>query len=90
MIGVGAGLILKYQWILIVYRRILVLAALKVALINGNEDSSQSFAMRLCKKFLPTVDFYDSRSLLPSAVKPTSSKDAATGEETMDSLSLAP
>ena len=85
MIGVGAGLILKYQWILIVFGGFLVLTALKMALIKGNDDPSQNIAVRLCKRFLPTVDFYDGqRFFTKRTTKPTYSRDPATGRETMD------
>jgi tellurite resistance protein TerC len=85
MIGIGAGLILKYQWILIVFGGFLVLTALKMALIKGNDDPSQNIAVRLCKKFLPTVDFYDGqRFFTRRTLKPTYSADPATGRETMD------
>jgi tellurite resistance protein TerC len=85
MIGVGAGLILKYQWILIVFGGFLVLTALKMALIKGNDDPSQNIAVRLCRRFLPTVDFYDGqRFFTKRTIKPTYSRDPATGRETMD------
>ena len=85
MIGIGAGLILKYQWILIVFGGFLVLTALKMALIKGNDDPSQNIAVRLCKRFLPTVDFYDGqRFFTKRTIKPTYSRDPATGRETMD------
>ncbi len=85
MIGLGAGLILKYQWILIVFGGFLVLTALKMALIKGNDDPSQNIAVRLCKRFLPTVDFYDGqRFFTKRTIKPTYSRDQATGRETMD------
>lgn len=72
MIGIGAGLILKYQWILIVFGGFLVLTALKMALIKGNDDPSQNIAVKLCKRFLPTVDFYDGqRFFTRRTVKPT-------------------
>ena len=85
MIGLGAGLILKYQWILIVFGGFLVLTALKMALIKGNDDPSQNIAVRVCKKLLPTVDFYDGqRFFTRRTVKPTYSKDPATGKEIQD------
>jgi tellurite resistance protein TerC len=85
MIGIGAGLILKYQWILIVFGGFLVLTALKMALIKGNDDPSQNIAVKLAKKFLPTVDFYDGQKFFTKrTLKPTYSKDPATGKETMD------
>ena len=85
MIGIGAGLILKYQWILIIFGGFLVLTALKMALIKGNDDPSQNIAVRVCKKLLPTVDFYDGqRFFTRRTVKPTYSKDPATGKEIQD------
>lgn len=85
MIGIGAGLILKYQWILIIFGGFLVLTALKMALIKGNDDPSQNIAVKLTKKFLPTVEFYDGqRFFTKRTIKPTYSKDPATGKETMD------
>lgn len=85
MIGLGAGLILKYQWILIVFGFFLILTALKMALIKGNDDPSQNIAVRLCKRFLPTVDFYDGqRFFTRRTVKPTYSWDPVSGREVMD------
>jgi len=85
MIGIGAGLILKYQWILIIFGGFLVLTALKMALIKGIDDPSQNIAVRVCKKLLPTVDFYDGqRFFTRRTVKPTYSKDPATGKEIQD------
>ncbi len=82
MIGLGAGLIMKYQWILIVFGGFLVLTALKMALIKGNDDPSQNIAVRLCRKFLPVVDFYDGqRFVTRRTVKPTYRTDPATGRE---------
>ena len=85
MIAVGAGLILRYQWILIVFGAFLVLTALKMALIKGNDDPTQNLAVRLCKRFLPTVDFYDGqRFFTRRTVAPTYSTDPATGKPVQD------
>ncbi len=85
MVGVGAGLILNYQWILIIFGLFLLLTALKMALIKGNDDPSQNIAVRLCKRFLPTVDFYDGeRFFTRRTVKPTYSRDPVSGREMMD------
>ena len=85
MIGLGAGLILKYQWILIVFGGFLVLTALKMALIKGNDDPSQNFAVRLCRRLIPTVDFYDGqRFFTRRTLKPTYSVDPATGKQVQD------
>jgi tellurite resistance protein TerC len=85
MIGLGAGLIMEYQWILIIFGGFLILTALKMALIKGNDDPSQNFAVRLCKRFLPTVDFYDGqRFFTRRTVKPTYSWDPVASREVMD------
>ena len=85
MIFLGAGLILRYQWILIVFGAFLVLTALKMALIRGNDDPSQNVAVRIAKRFLPAVDFYDGQKFLTRrTVKPTYRRDPATGREVMD------
>jgi tellurite resistance protein TerC len=84
MIFVGAGLILKYQWILIVFGGFLILTALKMALIKGSDDVSQNIAVRVCKKFFSVTEFYDGQKFLTKrTLKPTYSKNAR-GEDTMD------
>jgi len=84
MIFLGAGLILKYQWILIVFGGFLILTALKMALIKGNDDVSQNIAVRLCKKFFRVTEFYDGqRFFTKRTLEPTYSRNSA-GNEVMD------
>ncbi len=84
MIFLGAGLIMKYQWILIVFGAFLILTALKMALIKGNDDVSQNIAVRLCKKFFRVTEFYDGqRFFTKRTLKPTYTRDAA-GKDVMD------
>ena len=84
MIFLGAGLILKYQWILIIFGGFLILTALKMALIKGNDDVSQNIAVRLCKKFFRVTEFYDGQKFFTRrTLRPTYSKDAG-GKEVMD------
>jgi tellurite resistance protein TerC len=84
MIFLGAGLILQYQWILIVFGGFLLLTAAKMAFIEGNDDPSQNFAVRLCKKLFRTVDFYDGQKFFTHrTVKPTYSTDPS-GKQVMD------
>ena len=84
MIFLGAGLILKYQWILIVFGGFLILTALKMTLIQGNDDISQNIAVRLCKKFFRVTEFYDGQKFFTKrTLKPTYSRNA-TGKEVMD------
>ncbi|MBL8762857.1 MAG: TerC family protein [Phycisphaerae bacterium] len=84
MIFLGAGLILKYQWILIIFGAFLILTALKMALIKGNDDVSQNMAVRVCRKFFRVTDFYDGqRFFTRRTLKPTYRKDAR-GKDVMD------
>jgi len=85
MIFIGAGLILKYQWILIVFGGFLILTALKMALIKGNDDPSQNVAVKLCKKFFPTVTFFDGQKFFTKrTMAPTYSPDPRTGKLVQD------
>jgi len=84
MIFLGAGLIMKYQWILIVFGAFLILTALKMALIKGSDDVSQNIAVRLCKKFFRVTEFYDGqRFFTKRTLKPTYTRNAA-GKDVMD------
>ena len=84
MIFLGAGLIMKYQWILIVFGGFLILTALKMALLKGNDDVSQNIVVRLCRKLFRVTEFYDGQSFFTNrTLKPTYSIDA-DGKETMD------
>lgn len=85
MIFLGAELIMKYQWILIIFGGFLILTAIKMALIKGNDDPSQNFAVKICKKIFRTVDFYDGQKFFTKrTLKPTYSFDPKTGKEVMD------
>jgi len=80
MIFVGSALIERYQWILIVFGAFLVLTALKMALIKGNDDPSQNIAVRMIKRFLPAVDFLDGqRFFTRRTLAPTYAPDPVTG-----------
>ncbi len=84
MIFLGAGLIMKYQWILIIFGGFLILTALKMMLIKGSDDVSQNVAVRLCRKFFRVTDFYDGqRFFTKRTLKPTYSI-GANGKEVMD------
>ncbi len=84
MIFLGAGLIMQYQWILILFGGFLLLTALKMALIKGNDDVSQNIAVRLCRKVFRVTEFYDGqRFFTRRTVRPTYSR-TAEGREMMD------
>ncbi|MFM8386846.1 MAG: TerC family protein [Planctomycetia bacterium] len=85
MILVGGQLIMQYQWVLIIFGLFLLLTALKMALIRGNDDPAQNVAVRLAKRLFRAVDFYDGqRFFTKRTVKPTYSRDPATGRDVMD------
>jgi tellurite resistance protein TerC len=85
MIFLGAELIMKYQWILIIFGGFLILTALKMALIKGNDDPGQNAAVKLCRKVFRVTEFYDGQKFFTKrTVKPTYSRDAATGKDVMD------
>jgi tellurite resistance protein TerC len=85
MIFLGAELIMKYQWILILFGGFLILTAVKMAVLKGNDDPSQNIAVKICKKLFRTVEFYDGqRFFTKRSLKPTYSIDPATGKEVMD------
>lgn len=85
MIFLGAELILNYQWILIIFGGFLVLTALKMALIKGNDDVSQNIVVKLARKWFRVTEFYDGqRFFTRRTLKPTYSIDPTTGKEVMD------
>lgn len=85
MIFVGAELILRYQWILIIFGGFLILTSIKMAVLKGNDDPSQNILVRWCKKAFRTVDFFDGqRFFTRRTLKPTYSKDPTTGKEVQD------
>jgi tellurite resistance protein TerC len=85
MIFLGAELIMAYQWVLIFFGAFLILTALKMALIKGNDDPSQNKAVKLAKRIFPAVDFYDGqRFFTRRTAKPTYSLNPATGKEVQD------
>lgn len=85
MIFLGAELIMRYQWILIIFGGFLILTALKMALIKGNDDPSQNIAVKLAKKMFRTVDFFDGQKFFTKrTIKPTYSTDPNTGKQIQD------
>lgn len=82
MIYLGAELIMRYTWILIIFGIFLILTALKMALIQSHSDPGRNPVVRLAKRFFRTVDFYDGQKFFTSrTVKPTYIRDPETGRE---------
>ena len=82
MIYLGAELIMRYTWILIIFGVFLILTALKMALLKGHSDPGKNPVVKLAKKFFRTVDFYDGQKFFTHrTVQPVYIKDPKTGKE---------
>ncbi len=80
MIFLGAELIMRYNWILIVFGIFLILTAVKMALISSHSDPGNNPVVRIAKRFFRTVDFYDGQKFFTRrTVAPTYIKDPKTG-----------
>jgi tellurite resistance protein TerC len=85
MIFIGAGVILAYQWILILFGGFLILTAVKMALIKGHDDPSQNIAVRTIKKLYPVVPFFDGQKFFTKrTIAPTYSTDPKSGKQVQD------
>lgn len=82
MIYLGAELIIRYSWILIVFGIFLVLTAAKMALIQSHSDPGKNPVVRLAKRFFRTVDFYDGQKFFTRRTEaPVYIKDPKTGKD---------
>jgi tellurite resistance protein TerC len=80
MIYLGAELIMRYTWILIVFGIFLILTAVKMALIQSHSDPGKNPVVRLAKRFFRTVDFYDGQKFFTRrTVAPAYAEDSKTG-----------
>ena len=82
MIFLGAELIIRYTWILIIFGLFLVLTAVKMALIQSHSDPGNNPIVKLAKRFFRTVDFYDGQKFFTRRTQePTYIKDPKTGKD---------
>ena len=82
MIFLGAELIIRYTWILIVFGIFLILTAVKMAVIKSHSDPGNNPVVRLAKRFFRTVDFYDGQKFFTRrTVAPGYIKDPTTGKD---------
>ncbi len=80
MIFLGAELIMRYNWILIIFGIFLILTAVKMALISNHSDPGNNPVVRIAKRFFRTVNFYDGqRFFTRRTVAPTYIKNPKTG-----------
>ena len=82
MIYLGAELIMRYTWILIVFGLFLILTAVKMALIKSHNDPGSNPVVKLAKRLFHTVDFYDGQKFFTRrTVAPTTIRDPKTGKD---------
>lgn len=85
MIFIGAELVLRYQWVLILFGGFLLLTSLKMAVIKSEKDPRDNIFVKLAQKIFPTVTFFDGQKFFTRrTIAPTYSADAATGKLTQD------
>ncbi|MBL8746015.1 MAG: TerC family protein [Phycisphaerae bacterium] len=85
MIFLGAELVMRYSWSLIIFGAFLLLTAGKMALIRGTSDPSMNIVVRLAKKVLPLRDFHDGQNFFTRrTLPPTYARDPVSGELIQD------
>lgn len=85
MIFLGAELIMRYQWILIIFGLFLLLTAVKMAVIKSESDPSKNVIVRLVKKIYPVTPFFDGQKFFTRrTIAPTYSPDPVTGKLVQD------
>ena len=68
MIGIGAQLVARFQWILYAFGVFLILTALKMLLVrDGHNDPSKSLAVRMIRHFSRVTDNYHCQHFLVRA-----------------------
>ncbi len=85
MIFLGAELVLRYTWILIIFGGFLILTSVKMALVDTELDPASNPVVRLARRIFPTVTFFDGqRFFTRRTLPPTFSLDPATGQPVED------
>lgn len=80
MIGIGGELIMRYQWVLIIFGLFLLLTAIKMAVLRHESDPAKNPVVRFVKRFYRVTDFYDGQRFFTRRTEaPTYSKDPQTG-----------
>ncbi len=85
MIFLGAELVMRYTWVLIIFGAFLILTALKMAIIKSESDPSRNPIVKLVQKFYRVTTFYDGQKFFTRrTVAPTYSPDPKTGKPRQD------
>jgi tellurite resistance protein TerC len=85
MIFVGAELVMRYTWVLIIFGGFLLLTSLKMALLKSSDNPGENIVVRLAKKVFPLREFYDGQRFFTRRTEPpTYSQDPKTGKLVQD------
>jgi tellurite resistance protein TerC len=80
MIVVGAALIAEFHWILFVFGGFLIITALKMFFLKGeNTDPNQNILIRVTRKLFPVTSHYHGEHFLVRAGTPASQESAVPG-----------
>jgi tellurite resistance protein TerC len=79
MIGVGAGLIARYHWILYIFGVFLLVTAVKMLVIREHSDPAQNLVVRWTKRWFPVTDRFHGEHFIVRAGSARSRKAAAPG-----------
>jgi tellurite resistance protein TerC len=84
MIWLGAKLIMAHTWVLILFGLFLIVTAIKMALIQTEDDPGKNLIVRLARRFLPLADFFDGQRFITRRTRPPEYRiDPSTGREVM-------
>jgi tellurite resistance protein TerC len=89
MIGVGAGLIARYHWILYVFGILLLVTAVKMLVIREHSDPAQNIAVRWIRRLFPVTDRFHGEHFVVRAGSARSFKAAAPGLAALPDAAVA-
>jgi len=85
MIFIGGELIIRFQWILILFGLLLLATAAKMAFLHGQSDPARNPIVRLAKRFFRLVDFHDGQKFFTRrTIAPTYSTPPGAAAPTQD------
>jgi tellurite resistance protein TerC len=81
MIGIGATLIARFNWILYVFGALLILTAVKMLLMKtDHSDPSQNIIVRLTRKWVPVTDSFHGEHFIVRAGSDASHEPPVPGD----------
>jgi tellurite resistance protein TerC len=81
MIFAGAGLVLRYSWLLILFGVLLLATSAKMALSKSHPEPGRNPLVRFVRRLYPVTNFYDGqRFFTRRTTEPTYARDERTGE----------